>query len=155
MNNLVVFLWLVEQDSGETILEQMWGSTSLGRGGAVSEMKEQFHSVEHLDASVPISLMERFLRNLGTSPVRIDVGQICCAPDDVFILIKHWREKTLRYTPQLVKTVVKEIMKVESSKQVRSLACCSLTIYSKSHLVAPAVSTEYPVTKEDAHRRLS
>ena len=30
-----------------------------------------------------------------------------------------------------------------------------MTIDSKSHLVAPAVSTEYPATQEDAHRRLS
>ena len=37
MNILVVFLWLVEQDWCETILEQMWGSTSLGRGGAFSQ----------------------------------------------------------------------------------------------------------------------
>ena len=64
-------------------------------------------------------------------------------------------KETLQYTPQLVKTVVKEIMKVEFSKQIRSLVCCSMTIDSKSHLVAPAVSTEYPVIQEDAHRRLS
>ena len=64
-------------------------------------------------------------------------------------------KETLQYTPQLVKSVVKEIMKVESSKQIRSLACCSMTIDSKSHLVAPAVSTEYPVIQEDAQRRLS
>ena len=44
MNILVVFLWLVEQDWCETILEQMWGSTSLGRGGALSELNGQFHS---------------------------------------------------------------------------------------------------------------
>ena len=55
----------------------------------------------------------------------------------------------------MVKTVLKEIMKVETSKQIRSLACCSTTIESKSHLVAPAVSTECPVIQEDAHRRLS
>ena len=30
-----------------------------------------------------------------------------------------------------------------------------MTIDSKSHLVAPAVSTEHPAIKEDAHRRLS
>ena len=30
-----------------------------------------------------------------------------------------------------------------------------MTIDSKSYLVAPAVSTEYPVIQEDAHRRLS
>ena len=44
MNILVMFLWLVEQDWCETILEQMWGSTSLSRGGAFSELKEQFRS---------------------------------------------------------------------------------------------------------------
>ena len=41
-------------------------------------------------------------------------------------------KEALQYTPQLVKTIVKEIMKVESSKQIRSLACCSMTIDSKS-----------------------
>ena len=63
-------------------------------------------------------------------------------------------KETLQYAPQLVKTFAKEIKKVESSKQMRSLACCSMTIDSKSHLVAPAVATEYPVIQEDAHRRL-
>ena len=43
MNILVVFLWLVKQDWCEAILEQMWSSTSLGRGGVFSELKEQFH----------------------------------------------------------------------------------------------------------------
>ena len=62
----------------------------------------------------------------------------------------------MRYTPQLVKTVAKEIMRVESSKQIRSQTCCSVTIDSKNHLVAPAASTDdYPVIQEDAHRRLS
>ena len=65
-------------------------------------------------------------------------------------------KETLRYTPQLVKTVAKEIMKEESSKQIRSQTCCSVTIDSKNHLVAPAVSTDdYPVIQEDAHRRVS
>ena len=65
------------------------------------------------------------------------------------------KKETLQYTPQLVKTVAKEIMKVESSKQIRSQTCCSVTIDSKSHLVAPAVSIDdYPVIQEDAHRRL-
>ena len=40
---LNVVFWLVEQDWCETILEQMWGSTSLGRGGVFSEWKERFH----------------------------------------------------------------------------------------------------------------
>ena len=44
MNMLAVFLWLVKQDWCEAILEQMWGSTSLCRGGVFSELKEQFHS---------------------------------------------------------------------------------------------------------------
>ena len=44
MNILAVFLWLVKQDWCEAILEQMWGSTSLCRGGDFSELKEQFHS---------------------------------------------------------------------------------------------------------------
>ena len=35
------------------------------------------------------------------------------------------------------------------------LSFVSMTIDSKSHLVAPAVSTEYPIIQEDAHRRLS
>ena len=45
---------------------------------------------------------------------------------------------------------------MESSKQIRSQTCCSVTIDSKNHSVAPAVSTDdYPVIQEDAHRRLS
>ena len=47
-------------------------------------------------------------------------------------------------------------MKVESSKQIRSQTCCSVTIDSKNHLVATALSTDdYPVIQEDAHHRLS
>ena len=37
VNILSVFLWLVEQDWCETILEQMWGSTSLDCGGVCSQ----------------------------------------------------------------------------------------------------------------------
>ena len=44
MNILVVFLWLVEQDWCETNLGHVWGFASLGRGGAFSELKEQFRS---------------------------------------------------------------------------------------------------------------
>ena len=44
MNILVVFLWLVKQDWCEAILEQMWSTTSLGRGGVFTELKEQFRS---------------------------------------------------------------------------------------------------------------
>ena len=60
MNILAVFLWLVKQDWCESILEQMWGSTSLGRGGVFSELEEQFHS--------------------GRSP-GCPVGQDCCKRD--------------------------------------------------------------------------
>ena len=47
---------------------------------------------EHLDVSGVISLTEVSLRNPGTLSVHIVVGQICCVPDDVFmiILIKDW-----------------------------------------------------------------
>ena len=41
---LAVCLWLVKQNWCEAILEQMWGSTSLGRGGVFSELKEEFRS---------------------------------------------------------------------------------------------------------------
>ena len=104
------------------------------------------------------SLVVCFLEDLGSSSAHIDVGQICDVPDDVFMitLIKRWKRETLQFKPQLVKTVSKEIMKVESSKQNRSQTCCSVTIDSKNHLVAPAVSIDdYPVIQEDAHRRFS
>ena len=55
---------------------------------------------------------------------------------------------------ELVKSVV--FWKVESSKQIHSLVCCSMTVDSKSrtqYLVAPAVSIDYPTIQEDAHRR--
>ena len=64
-----MFLWLVKQDWCETILEQMWGSTSLGRGGAFT----CFIVVEHLDVSGVASLMER-------------LSSKSC-------LIKRWRKK--------------------------------------------------------------
>ena len=86
---LVVFLWLVEQDWCETILEQMWGSTSLGHGGAFSDLKEEFRSVRTPGCQWVYSLIGRFLQNPGTLSVRIDVGQICCVPDDAFIITPH------------------------------------------------------------------
>ena len=90
-----MFLWLVEQDLCETILELLWGSTSLGRGSAFSNLKESFAVKEHLDVSVVTSLMEICLQSPGTLSVHIDVGQICCVPDDVFMIIltKHLRKK--------------------------------------------------------------
>ena len=104
------------------------------------------------------SLMVCFLQNPGSSSAHIDVGQICYVPDDVFTTthIKRWKEKRCSTHRNFVETVAKEIMKVESSKQIRSQTCCSVTIDSKNHLVAPAGSTDdYPVIQEDAHRRLS
>ena len=64
-------------------------------------------------------------------------------------------KETLRYTPQLVKTVARDhesgILKTNFSQ-----TCCSVTTDSKNHLVAPAVSTDdFPVIQEDARRRLS
>ena len=158
MNILVAFLWLVKQDWCEAILEPMWGSTSLGRGGIFSELKEQFHS-----GRTPGCQWSSLADGTLSSKSRYFIcshrrwSALLCSLDDVFmiILIKLWRE-TWHYTPQMVITVAKEIMQVESSKQIRSKTCCSMTTDSKSHLVAPAVSTdEYPVIQEDAHRRLS
>ena len=42
-NILNVFLWLVQKGWCETILEQVWRSTSVGRGGGFSDLKERFH----------------------------------------------------------------------------------------------------------------
>ena len=94
VNILIVFLWLVEQDW----CDQMWGSTSLGRGGAFPDLKEQFRSARTPGCQWVTSLMEMFLQNPGTLSVHIDVVQICCVPDDVFmiILIKHWRNVAIR-----------------------------------------------------------
>ena len=86
------------------------------------------------------------------------IGQIRCVVDDVFtiILIKPWRMKRCSTHRDWSQSVAKEITKVESSKENRSLTCCSVTSDSKSHLVAPAVSTDdYRVFQEDARRRLS
>ena len=130
MNILVVFLWLVEQDRCEAILEQMWCSTSLGRGGAFSELKEQFHS-----GGTPGCLWGSLADGTLSSK---SWYFICshrrwsellysrrCLHDDPH---QNLEVETLQYTPQLVITVGKEIMKVESSKQTRSLACCSMKI---------------------------
>ena len=95
MNILVVFLWPVKQDWCEAILEQMWGSTSLGRGVVFLELKGQFHSGRAFGCQWVASLMESFFQNPGTSSVHIDFGQICCVLDDVFmiILIELWKKK--------------------------------------------------------------
>ena len=155
MNILVVFLWLVEQDWSETILEQMRGSTSLGRGGALSELTELNHSGRRPGCqwgSLPDGTLSSWYF-IGSHRRWSD--SLCsrrCLRDHPHQTLE---EETSQYTRKLVKSVVKNIMKVSSSKQMCSLACCSMTIDSKSHLVAQAVSTEYPVVQEDAHRRLS
>ena len=120
-------------------------------------MKEQFRSGTPGCQRVT-SLKERFLQHPGTSSVHIEhwSGLLCtrrCLHDHPRQKLES--EKRCSTHRNQVKTIVREIMKVESSKQFRALSCCSMTIDSKSHLVAPAVSTEYPVIQEDAHRRLS
>ena len=158
MNILVVFLWLVKQDWCEAILEQMWGSTSLCRGGVFFELIEQFHS-----GRTPGCQWSSLADGMLSSKSWFFIcshrrwSDLLCSRRCLLDHSHQTLEKeTLRYTPQLVKTVAKEIMKEESSKQIRSQTCCSVTIDSKNHLVAPAVSTDdYPVIQEDAHRRLS
>ena len=146
MNILAVFLWHVKQDWCEAILEQMWGFDECW-SCVFSELKGQFHSG----------------RSPGCQWGTLTDGML--SSKSWFFICSHRRwsdllcsrrclhdhshqtleKETLRYTPQLVKTVAKEIMKVESSKQIRSQTCCSVTIDSKNHLVAPAVSTDdYP-----------
>ena len=110
MNILVVFLWLVEQVLCETILEQMWGS-SLGRGGPFSELNEQFQSGRTPGCQwCNLARWNASLQNPDASSVHIDVGQICCVPDDVFmiILIKHWRNKRCNTHRNWSRSVVKE-----------------------------------------------
>ena len=142
----------------EAILEQMWGWTSLGRGGVFSELKEQFQS-----GRTPGCQWSSFADGMLSSKS----WYIICSHRRLSDLLCSRRclhdhshqtleKETLQNTPQLVKTVAKEIMKVESSKQIRSQTCCSVMIDSKSHLVAPAVSTDdYPIIQEDGRRRLS
>ena len=146
----------MKQDWCGAILEQMWGSTSLGRGGVFSKLKEQFHSGRTPGWS---SLTDGMLSSKSWFFIcshRRWSDLLCsrrCLHDHSHQTLER---ETLQYTPQLVKTVAKEIMRVESSKQIRSQTCCSVTIDSKNHLVAPAVSTDdFPVIQEDAHRRLS
>ena len=157
MNILCVFLWLVKQYWCEAILEQMSGSTCLGRGGAFSDFERTVSQRQNTWMSVGVnSLMEIFLQKswyFVCSQRRW--SDLLCSRRCLHDHPHQTLEKETQYTPQLVKTVAKEIMKVESSKQIRSQTCCSVTIDSKSHLVAPAVSTDYPVIQEDAHRRLS
>ena len=158
MNILAVFLWLVQQDWCEAILEQVGGSTSLGRGGVFTEFKEQFHSGRSPGCQW-CSLIDGMLSSKSSFFIcshRRWSDLLCsrrCLHDPSHETLE---KETLRFTPQLVKTVAKEMMRVESSKQIRSQTCCSGTIDSKNHLVAPAVSTDdFPVIQEDAHRRLS
>ena len=127
----------------------MWGSTSLGRGGVFFEFKEQFHSGRTPGCQ---------WSNLADGTLSSKSWYFICSHRRWSDLLCSRRclhdhphqtleKETLQYTPQLVKTVVKEIMKVESSKQIRSLTCCSVTFDRKSHLVAPAVSIDQPFRK--------
>ena len=85
MGILVVLLWLVKQDWCETILEQILGFDESWSWRCPPRVERTVSLVEHLDVSGVTSLMERSLQNPGTSFVRIDVGQICCIPCDVFM----------------------------------------------------------------------
>ena len=135
---------IVEQDWCEAILEKMWGSTSLGRGGVFSELKEQFHSG----------------RTPGCQWRSLADGTLCSKSWYFICSHRRWldllcsrrclhdlshqtlEKETLQYTPQEVRTVAEEISPRNK--------------FVKNHLVAPAVSTDdYPVIQEDAHRRLS
>ena len=151
MNILVVFLWLLKQDWCEAILEQMWSSTTLDRGGVFSELKEQFHSGCQWGSFADGMLSSKSWYFICSHRRWSDLPRSRrCLHDHSHQTLE---KETLQYTPQLVKTVAKEFMKVKSSKQIRSQTCCSVTIDSKSHLVAPAVSTDdYPVIQEYAHR---
>ena len=102
---------------------------------------------DHLDVNGVASLMECFLQNPGSPSAHIDVGQICCSRRRLHDHSHQTLEKeTLPHTLQLVKTVAKEIMRVESSKQILSQTCCSVTIDNKNYLAAPTVSTDdFPV----------
>ena len=118
MNILAVFLWLVKQDWCEAILEQMWGSTSLCRGGVFSELKEQFHSGRTPGCQWTASSTECFLQNpwFFICSHRRWSDLLCyrrCLHDHSHQTLE---KETLRYTPQLVNTVAKEIRRVESSK---------------------------------------
>ena len=123
MNISVVFLWLVKQDWCDAILEQMWGSTSLGRGGVFSELKEQFH----------IGGTPGFQWGLSSKSWYFICSHrrwsdLLCSRRCLHDHFHQTLEKeTLPYTPQLVKTVAVEMMKVESSKQIRSQTCYSFS----------------------------
>ena len=96
MNILVVFLSLEEQDWCETDSGTVVGFDESWSWRCLLRVERNcFAVVEHMDVSGVTSLMERFLQNPGTLSVHVDVGQICCVPDDVFmiILIKHGRKK--------------------------------------------------------------
>ena len=115
----------------------MWGSTSLCRGGVFSELKEQFHS-----GKTP-----------GSQWGSLADGML--SPKSWFFICSHRRWSDLLCSQrclhdhsyqtlekELVKTAAKEIMRVESLKQIRSQTCCPVTTDSKNHLEAPAVSTD-------------
>ena len=117
--------------------------------------KNSFTVAEHLNVSGVASLMVCFLQNPGSSSAHIDVGQI-----DLLCSRRcfHDHSSNVGEGNVAIHTAVgqltdcqKRSFRVESSKQIRSQTCCSVTIDSKNHLVAPAVSTDdCPVIQEDA-----
>ena len=154
--SLSVFLWLVEQDWCETILEPMWGSTSLGRGGVFSDLKEQFHGGRTLGCQwgnlVDGSFSSKSWYFVCSHRRWSDLlcSRLCLHDHPHQTLEKE----TLQYTPQLVKTFCERDHESGILETNSFLGSCSMTFDSKSHLVAPALSTGYPVIQEDARRRL-
>ena len=119
------------------------GWTSLGRGGVFSDLKEQFH----VGSTLGCQRGNRVDGNFSSKSWYFVCSHrrwselVCsrrCLHDHPHQTLE---KETSQSTPQFVKTVVQEIMKVESSKQIHSLACCSMTVDSKSqtqHMVGTA-----------------
>ena len=73
----------MRDDCGTVVgFDESWSWRCLPR-----DERTGFTVVEHLDFSGVALLMERSLPNPGTSFVRTDVGQICCVPEDVVMII--------------------------------------------------------------------
>ena len=101
------------------------GSTSLGPDGVSSELKERFHGG----------------RARGCQWGAFAGGSLSSKSWYVICAHRRWSDllrsrrclqtpekEMLQYIPQLIKTVEKEIMKVESSRQVHSVVCCSMMV---------------------------
>ena len=86
----------------------MLGLTSIDYDETISDLKEQFHDESTWVSVAVVSLMGTSVQIPGTSLDRIDVDQICCDLDDVFMnaLIERWKTKrrnTYRNSSRLIK----------------------------------------------------